>query len=610
MFLKPFENRLRWRARAPVSPGEVRRTERWLATARVFLTITALVAIWMDSASLGYPFWTFVLLGVYITHGLVIMVLLRVRQQSTRSFRLLVHAADVGWPALISLVGAGPNNPFFLFFVFVLAAAAYRWGLLETVATAITGVALLWVDSLLVNLGWIRTVDAFLMSHHLPLIRTNVAEFEPRRLFMRSIYLLVMSFLLGYLADQQKQLRGEKAVIARILGRARVEAGLAGTLHGILTDLMEMFGSGYALIASQEANSHHVFTGEVRLQSGGQTTFRWLENSSQDRPVYLFESPADVWFVQGNEADGIGEAAVAALDKEGNRVSRLPEKFMQAFGQKHPFRDAIVVSFLFGREWWGRFFLLDPRSAGNPEEELHFLQELVKQAGPAVYNVYLLRRLRLRAGAAERARFARELHDGAVQSLIAVEMQVDVIRRQSQTRPEMVTGELSRIQGLLREEVLKLRELMQQMKSMDLDAKRLLGFLGDTVERFQRETGITARFSSDMQAVEMPQPVCREIARIVQEALVNVRKHSKATQVHVRLGSHNRAWQVEIEDNGCGFPFEGYKSQTQLDADGKGPTVIQERVRLLEGQLAIESKPGQGARLEISVPWKQEAIYG
>lgn len=608
MFLRPFENRLRWRARAPVSPGEVRRTERWLATARVFLAITALVAIWMDSASLGYPFWTFILLGLYITHGLVIMVLLRLRQQSTRSFRLLVHGVDVAWPALISLYGAGPNNPFFLFFVFVLAAAAYRWGLLETVATAIAGVGLLWVDSLLVNLGWIRTVDAFLMAHHLPLIRTNETEFEPRRLFMRSIYLLVMSFLLGYLADQQKQLRGEKAVIARILGRARVEAGLTGTLHGILTDLMEMFGSERALIASQEANSHHVFTGEVRAQSDGQTTFKWLENTSQDRAVYLFESAADVWFVQGRDA-ATTQANVTSLDKEGNRVGYVPERFMEAFAQKHPFRDAIVVSFLFGREWWGRFFLLDPQSAGNPEEEMHFLQELVKQAGPAVYNVYLLRRLRLRAGAAERARFARELHDGAVQSLIAVEMQVDVIRRQSQTRPELVTGELSRIQRLLREEVLKLRELMQQMKSMDLDAKRLLGFLGDTVERFQRETGIAARFTSDIQAVEMPQPVCREIARIVQEALVNVRKHSQATQVQVRLGSQNRAWQVEIEDNGCGFPFEGYMSQTQLDADGKGPTVIQERVRLLEGQLAIESKPGQGARLEISVPWKQEAIY-
>ena len=70
---------------------------------------------------------------------------------------------------------------------------------------------------------------------------------------------------------------------------------------------------------------------------------------------------------------------------------------------------------------------------GEITEELRFLQELVRQIGPAVYNVYLLRRLRLRAGALERARFARELHDGAVQSLIAVEMQVDVLRRQSAT---------------------------------------------------------------------------------------------------------------------------------------------------------------------------------
>ena len=73
-----------------------------------------------------------------------------------------------------------------------------------------------------------------------------------------------------------------------------------------------------------------------------------------------------------------------------------------------------------------------------------------------MYNVYLLHRLRRRAEAAERARFARELHDGAVQSLIAVEMQVDVLRRQAETTPAVVSGELGRIQGLLREEVLKL----------------------------------------------------------------------------------------------------------------------------------------------------------
>ena len=71
------------------------------------------------------------------------------------------------------------------------------------------------------------------------------------------------------------------------------------------------------------------------------------------------------------------------------------------------------------------------RDDGEPEEELRFLQEFAEQVGPAVYNVYLVRRLRERAGALERGRFARELHDGAIQSLIGVEMQLDVLRRQS-----------------------------------------------------------------------------------------------------------------------------------------------------------------------------------
>ena len=115
-------------------------------------------------------------------------------------------------------------------------------------------------------------------------------------------------------------------------------------------------------------------------------------------------------------------------------------------------------------------------------------------------------------------------------------MQVDVMRRQAEAG-KPIGGELGRIQGLLREEVLKLRELMQQMKAIDVDAQRLLGVLRDTVERFQRETGISARFVTDLEELDMPQRVCREILRIVQEGLVNVRKHSGARHALVRLGS-------------------------------------------------------------------------
>src|SRR5208283_4707853 len=115
----------------------------------------------------------------------------------------------------------------------------------------------------------------------------------------------------------------------------------------------------------------------------------------------------------------------------------------------------------------------------DPEEELRFLQEFSQQVAPAIYNVYLVRRLRERAGALERARFARELHDGAIQSLIAVEMQLDVLRRQSGTQAPVVNAELGRIQKLLREEVLKLRELMQEMKSFEVNADRSRGFTTD-----------------------------------------------------------------------------------------------------------------------------------
>jgi len=594
-----------------LGPGEIRRIERWLATARVFLAISALVAIWMDPGEIRYSLWAFALLAFYIAQGVIIIIFLRRRQESTASFRLLVHSADVVWPTLILIFTTGQGNAFFLFFVFVLAAAAYRWGLWETVGTAAASVVLLWIESLAVRQGLLVWMDRWFQLLHLPLLNKNVTDFEPKHLFMRSIYLLVMGLLLGYLAEQQKQLRAEKAVVARIVGKARVEAGLAGTLQEIASELLSTYGAKLALIASQEANSQHVFVGEARdLGSEDPAVFRWLDSAPSDRETFMYDCPATTCYAWRTDADEPERFSILGLDEEGIRIRNMNPVFMERLAHRYEFQRVMAVSFLFGREWSGRIFLLDPSLAGDREEELRFFRELVRQVGPAVYNVYLLSRLRRRAEAMERARFARELHDGAVQSLIAVEMQVDVLRRQSARDSGSVTNELGRIQGLLREEVLKLRELMQQMKSLDVDSRKLLGFISDTVERFQRETGIFARFFSGVDELNMPRPVCRELARIIQEALVNVRKHSHAKQVLVRLNANNGRWNLTIEDDGSGFPFSGRLSHPELDILGKGPVVIGERVRLIEGELTIESSPGQGSRLEISVPQQPEVVYG
>ena len=101
----------------------------------------------------------------------------------------------------------------------------------------------------------------------------------------------------------------------------------------------------------------------------------------------------------------------------------------------------------------------------------------------------------------------------------------------------------------------------------------------------------------------MPQRVCREILRIVQEGLVNVRKHSGARHALVRLALNPESGGVlTMEDDGKGFPFSGRYNQERMDEDGKGPMIIKERVRLIAGELTVESNPGQGTRLEITVP--------
>ncbi|MGC1228100.1 MAG: hypothetical protein WA859_16610, partial [Candidatus Sulfotelmatobacter sp.] len=161
---------------AATDPSEVRRIERWLATARVFLAVSALVAIRMDPTELGHSRAAYGLFVFYLANGILILMLLRRRKASTASFRVLVHAADIVWPAFISVFAEGPRSPFFLFFVFVLTAAAYRWGLWETLATAAAEVALLWMESFALMHAW--TIRGHQLPwHSLDGLQINVTEF-------------------------------------------------------------------------------------------------------------------------------------------------------------------------------------------------------------------------------------------------------------------------------------------------------------------------------------------------------------------------------------------------------------------------------------------------
>jgi signal transduction histidine kinase len=574
-----------------VSAEEGVRIEQVLSTGRAVLAFCALVAIYLDPTEpTRYARLAYALLILYVLQSVAVLVWTRAGIEKVPRFPLIVHTLDIVWAAVITMLTEGPNSPFFMFFVFVLLAAAYRWGFRETVTTAVVGVALLSTEGFLVTGAGRQVFEGV---------------FALNRFIVRATYLVLMGALLGYLAEGEKQIRAEASVIAHFLSLARVQGGLRGTLQAVLDQALRLFDAPQALVATQEFSSGRAFLWQARREPAGDaTSLECTELEPQQMETYFFPADAHSWHLRPRH----GRTDAVALDAASHRLRPFSVALPPDFAAAHPFHSLLVVTFHWGEEWRGRLFLLDPGPGARSETEIRFAQTLLRQVSPAIYNVYLLRRLRAQAGAMERARVARELHDGAIQSLLAAEMEMDVLGRRATQEPAQMADDLAQIKGLLHQEVLNLRELMDQLKPLDVAPRQLLEFLADTVERFRRETGIAAQFVSEMEEVPLPPRACRELARIVQEALFNVRKHSGARRVLVYFAAENGCLRLDIDDDGRGFEFSGRLGPAELEALREGPRIIQERLRMIGGQLTVESRPGRGARLEITLP--QRATYG
>ena len=150
--------------------------------------------------------------------------------------------------------------------------------------------------------------------------------------------------------------------------------------------------------------------------------------------------------------------------------------------------------------------------------------------GPATYGLYRVHHLRTRAQVLERARIARELHDGVTQSLLGAEMLLAVLRPRALHEAPALNDDLRRIHDIVREEIIGLREVVERGRAGEVTSGNALAdILEELVDRFQRHSGIQAKFVSDGRTVPLTLHIYGEVVRMVHEALVNVRKHSGAT---------------------------------------------------------------------------------
>lgn len=564
----------------PERPSDARRVEYSLGLGRALLAVVALITTYADPTEPArYAELAYLLMVTYLGLALAALAVVKKSSELSPAFGVRHQLVDIAFAAVITSVTQGPGTPFFAFFIYVLVAAAYRWGFRATLATALSVFVIIVLQSLIVFGGQLT------------------GTFELDQVVMRAFYLMMIAVVLGHLAEQEKHLRREAVTAAAILGKLHAEQGFRGSLRTVLLHLLDHYDWRQALIVIEEVSTGRLYAWEVMRTRDG-VSLDLKEMADGDRAVHFLPLPPEATalaIVPGRRASRFA----IALDRAGARVAADPS-VAGAFLNAHPCRAFLCCAVDLGDEWRGRVILLDPAEHLTDEKNLRTLQGLVRQLAPALYSVYLLRRLRSRASAIERARIARELHDGVIQSLIGLEMEVDVLRRQGDgsQRP----GDLERIQQVLRDEAVNVRMLVDQIRPPESPPGRIVDLLGAVVERFRRQTGVDTRFISDLEDVRLPARVCGELGRIVQEALVNVQRHSGARSVLVRFGIANGAWHLLIDDNGRGFDFTGRLAHADLDLRRIGPVVIRERVRALGGELTITSTPGRGAQLEIAIP--------
>ena len=563
---------------------ELIRTERILATARLVLALTSLLALYLDPAKpFRHEALVYLLVLIYSAHAISLLVVVHLRDQIASSVAWAIHALDVVWPGIIIFFTNGSSSPFFLFFIFALLGAAFRWGRFQALLTAVAIVALV-------------ASEVILLTHRSLAVLPGTT-FDMKFFILRSAYVAIFAVLIGYLSESEKRRREQAMAIARISTRARVDAGLKGTLHAAFQQILDAFGAQEVVLIAGKAGAPPAHSWRMEMLPGiAEPVFTDQDIDSSEEQKYAVVSH-DSCFAAAWRKSQVKSAY--CLSSDGRRLRQQSAFLGPDFVAQHDFRKLLVTRVSAGPDLSGKLFLFEPD--GKLESQLRFLQELTVQVTPAVLNVYLLRRLRSRTAAVERARVARDLHDGVIQSLHAIAFRLYALRT-TQMDARQYGEELLELQELVQKEAVNIRALIQQLKPIEIDPRRVVEFLSGMVQRYRYDTGISADFVCDIPDLSLPLNTCRELARIVQEALANVLKHSGAENVLVRLGSDKDLYTLTIEDNGRGFEFAGRYASAELEKSRRGPFAIKERVRAIGGELLVESRPGQGSRLEITFP--------
>jgi len=210
----------------------------------------------------------------------------------------------------------------------------------------------------------------------------------------------------------------------------------------------------------------------------------------------------------------------------------------------------------------------------------------------------LVQRAREDGVAAERQRMAREIHDTLAQGLAGIITQLEAAE---QARDEPARRRhLDAARALARDSLAEARRSVHAMRPEALEAARLPEALAGEAARWSELHGVRADVTTTGEARPLRPEIEVTLLRAAQEALANVAKHAVAGRVGLTLSYMDDAVTLDVRDDGVGFHVNGH---AEGDGDGGyGLLGMRQRVGLLDGTMAVESEPGGGTAICVSVP--------
>ncbi len=230
---------------------------------------------------------------------------------------------------------------------------------------------------------------------------------------------------------------------------------------------------------------------------------------------------------------------------------------------------------------------------------VYTLFSFVVASVPYRINLNIRRRIEREAIIEERRRIAREIHDGVAQSLSYLNLKTkkvsDLVSSQDTVR---AIQELGEIREVVQDTYEDIRESIDQL-STEIRTLPIIPAMGNYIREFSHNNGIRVNFAVPRPFTHLSPVAELQLLRISQEALTNVRRHARASEVKITLETTGQSVEMSIRDNGQGFNLQDLE---KIPPGYHGLNIIKERAEGLGGSLDIVTAPGSGTDIRVSLP--------